>query len=223
MWSKDASHQLYNSKGVWRLAQDEVGIYYVSKPGAPSPGGGPPAAGPQNWEVGTMGEAPVPTSITHKNITAQCSCVHAVSCAACHNTGTGDDTYIPPTAVELVSCADEDVSHIKWQQLFVGGGSSNAGMLMTDGLCLDATSPSADASSATTAVNAAASTTMSATTRQRVQLKTLPAADDSTEGSGMVSEVRITVTATNGIDAAHINEIRLYGKDGLAPFPSKPK
>ena len=36
---------------------------------------------------------------------------------------------------------------------------------------------------------------------------------------GPLSEVRVTVTATNGIGQARINEIRLYGKDGLAPFP----
>ena len=38
-----------------------------------------------------------------------------------------------------------------------------------------------------------------------------------------LSEVRITVTATNGIAAAHVNEVRLYAEDGVAPFPAMPK
>ena len=35
-----------------------------------------------------------------------------------------------------------------------------------------------------------------------------------------VSAVRVNVTRTNGISRAHINEIRLYGVDGMSPFPS---
>ena len=35
-----------------------------------------------------------------------------------------------------------------------------------------------------------------------------------------VSAVRVNVTRTNGILRAHINEIRLYGVDGMSPFPS---
>ena len=38
---------------------------------------------------------------------------------------------------------------------------------------------------------------------------------------GPLSEVRVTVTATNGIAQAHINEIRLYDEDGITPFPAK--
>ena len=34
--------------------------------------------------------------------------------------------------------------------------------------------------------------------------------------------VRVTVTATNGIKNAHVNEIRLYEAEGEAPFPVKP-
>ena len=38
-----------------------------------------------------------------------------------------------------------------------------------------------------------------------------------------LAEVRVTVAATNGLDKAVINEIRLYGADGVAPFPVQPK
>ena len=34
-----------------------------------------------------------------------------------------------------------------------------------------------------------------------------------------VTEIRVTVTATNGIPNAHVNEIRLYDAAGVAPFP----
>ena len=34
-----------------------------------------------------------------------------------------------------------------------------------------------------------------------------------------VSKVRVTVTATNGVADARINEIRLYDAGGVAPFP----
>ena len=36
-----------------------------------------------------------------------------------------------------------------------------------------------------------------------------------------VSAVRITVTGTNGIANAVVNEVRLYDHDGTQPFPAK--
>jgi hypothetical protein len=35
-----------------------------------------------------------------------------------------------------------------------------------------------------------------------------------------VSELQLTVTATNGIPNAHVMEMRVYDKIGLTPFPS---
>ena len=37
----------------------------------------------------------------------------------------------------------------------------------------------------------------------------------------MTSRVRVTVTATNGIQDARILEVRIYDEDGLRPFPVK--
>ena len=36
-----------------------------------------------------------------------------------------------------------------------------------------------------------------------------------------LTEVRVTVTATNGVDKAMITEVRLYDNDGLASFPQQ--
>ena len=38
----------------------------------------------------------------------------------------------------------------------------------------------------------------------------------------MFNKVRVTVTATNGLANAHVVEVRLYGADGVAPFPAMP-
>mmetsp|Transcript_49095 Transcript_49095/g.123058 ORF Transcript_49095/g.123058 Transcript_49095/m.123058 type:complete len:793 (-) Transcript_49095:185-2563(-) len=38
-----------------------------------------------------------------------------------------------------------------------------------------------------------------------------------------VESLRLVVSATNGIPHAHVFEIRVYGKDGLTPFPAKPQ
>jgi len=38
-----------------------------------------------------------------------------------------------------------------------------------------------------------------------------------------VDAVRLNVTATNGYDHAHVNEVRLYGADGVSPFPKQPR
>jgi hypothetical protein len=38
-----------------------------------------------------------------------------------------------------------------------------------------------------------------------------------------MSNIRVTVTTTNGHPNAHINEVRLYDADGAAPFPQQPQ
>jgi hypothetical protein len=53
--------------------------------------------------------------------------------------------------------------------------------------------------------------------RQRVQMnnESMLVSD---EDAVSVSAIRVTVTATNGIKEARINEVRLYENDGVPPF-----
>jgi hypothetical protein len=61
--------------------------------------------------------------------------------------------------------------------------------------------------------------------KPRVNSREAAAAHDAKRARalGALSNVRVTVTATNGLSSAHINEIRLYGSDGVSPFPTQPK
>ena len=165
-------------------------MYYLSS----GSGAGPPSGGPANWVVESEGRSPVPTSITCDGVKAECSCVHAVPCAACHTTTTGGQKYIPPTAVELADCESSDeITHIEWLRLLVDGDGSSAGMLMSGGLCLAAPSVSE-----TTVLKVATTSVGSAGTerraQQRVQLK-LAALDGL--AAEELSEVRVTVTSTH--------------------------
>jgi hypothetical protein len=147
-----------------------------------------------------------------------CQCAHASPCAACHT-----DKYYPPAAVELWQC-DEKATHIRWTQLTVensiNGSDSHAtaaaaaaaatpkGLLMTNGLCLEV-------SKATAATAAAPAPAPAGPMTQRVQMKHphVPVLD-----AASVSAVRITVTGTNGIPEARINEVRLYDNEGIPPY-----
>lgn len=159
-----------------------------------------------------------------------CSCVHAVPCVACHSTGAGGQKYYSGTAVQLSDCATAGhTEHMEWQQLAVVGASSSAGMLMSGGLCLEAvptkTTPSLPVSSSdgdALAADAAAGVVPALPTRRRVNRREEAfAVREPAMALGPLSEVRVTVTATNGIAQAHINEIRLYDEDGITPFPAK--
>ena len=147
-------------------------------------------------------------SVTH------CQCVHAVGCAACHTTTTGGSAYVPPTSVELYTC-EASATHILWSKLILdaSGPSSKgaAGLLMADGLCL------AVSRNSTKLAKVPAAAAMAPT--QRVQMK--PPVS-SVAPAKSVSAVRVVVTATNGIEEARINEVRLYDAAGAAPFPAKP-
>ena len=138
-----------------------------------------------------------------------CECVHPVACTACH----GTDEYKAPTSVELYDCSAAGASHMKWSSLKVNDGSTPGaapqGLLMTGGLCLQAPANQ----SAVYAAPAPA---------QRVQAKS--AVDRRAEAASVsaVSSVLITVTATNGVADARINEVRLYDAGGVEPFPVKP-
>ena len=153
-----------------------------------------------------------------------CSCVHAVPCVACHSTGAGGQKYYSGTAVQLSDCATAGHTlHLEWQQLSVLGGSPNAGMLMSGGLCLEAvpttsttTTSDGDALAADAVVVPPPPMRLRVNRRQEASAVREPAV-----ALGPLSEVRVTVTATNGIGQARINEIRLYGEDGVAPFPAK--
>jgi hypothetical protein len=140
----------------------------------------------------------------------------------CHNTGTGGEKYYSGTAVELAECAAAQGSnHFEWQQLSVVGGAANAGMLMSGGLCLDTAARPAPES----ALAAAAGDTSNTLPMQpRVNPREEAAARDWKAAAllGLLSGVRVTVTTTNGVPNAHITEIRLYGEDGVSPFPIRP-
>ena len=139
-----------------------------------------------------------------------CECAHPVVCTACH----GTEVYTPPTSVELISCSN--ASHMHWSSLQVNDGRSQKGdagvMLMTGGLCLQA-----PASQNVTYADA----DDLAPAQQRVQAKTLLELAAEAAPAPKVGKVRVTVTATNGIADARINEIRLYDAEGVRPFPAK--
>jgi hypothetical protein len=152
------------------------------------------------------------TAIPHKSCTGSsagqsCECVHPVACTACH----GTDIYTPPTSVELWECIEG--THMKWSSLQVNDGHQDAGgvLLMTDGLCLQA--PTADDGRSVGSVSPAPP--------QRVQAKTAEDIAALRAPAPLVSKVRVTVTATNGISHARINEIRIYDASGVAPFPQQ--
>ena len=133
-----------------------------------------------------------------------------------HHTGTGGDKYYSGTAVELAICTH--TPYLEWQQLVVVGGTANTGMLMSGGLCLEA---AASAKPSETTLAAAAPPPILG---RRVNPRQATRQDlEATRALGLLAEVRVTVTATNGLANAHINEIRLYGEDGVAPFPIQPK
>ena len=103
-----------------------------------------------------------------------------------------------------------------WSSLQVNDGSlkGDAGvMLMTGGLCLQG--PASQHATYAGADEPAAP-------QQRVQPKTLLELAAEAAPAPRVDKVRVTVTATNGIGDARINEIRLYDVEGVRPFPTKP-
>ena len=145
-----------------------------------------------------------------------CECAHLVACAACH----GTDIYLPPASVELWECAAGPA--MDWSALQVqDGGQAKGALLMTAGLCLQA----ATAQSSAVTIDAKAAATPPGSQgqrrRQRVQLKTAQDLVAEAAPAPVVTKVRVTVTATNGVPDAHINEIRLYETHGVASFPQK--
>ena len=124
--------------------------------------------------------------------------------------------------MELTKCAAADhVTHIRWHQLeFNRGGDSNtpkAAMLMSDGLCLGLPPPKTSTPESAAAVAAAAGG--GAVQRPANDRVSLPSR---TPPPPPLSAVRVTVSATNGIPFAVINEVRLFDRLGEQPFPAKP-
>ena len=167
---------------------------------------GPPV--PSGWQVMGPGTAPAPRSVTCEGVGPEprrsCRCVHAVACAACHS-----EEYFPGTAVELADCA-ADVTHIRWLQLAVSGGDSKRAMLMSGGLCLGV--PAVAPGPVSTAG-------MNPVVRPSIDRSGAPAGTP----PALLSEIRVTVSATNGFDFAVINEVRLYDEGGTSPFPARPQ
>ena len=99
-----------------------------------------------------------------------------------------------------------------WSSLSVNDGraADRSVMLMTGGLCLQGPPDQKEVGHEPAPA-------------QRVQAKN--AQDVAAEAAAVpaVTAVRVTVTATNGIADARINEIRLYDAEGVAPFPRVPE
>ena len=57
----DAKHQIYRNDGVWRLAQQGHGLYYVAT--VDTGADGPPVAAKGYWSTDTDGKDPPPSSI----------------------------------------------------------------------------------------------------------------------------------------------------------------
>ena len=138
-----------------------------------------------------------------------CECAHPVACTACH----GGQKFLPPASVELYTCQTGD--DMDWSSLHVNdGGSKGGAMLMVGGLCLQAP---ADQEPVYEAAHVPAPA-------QRVQGKSVEdLAMEVAAPVPAVSKIRVTVTATNGIADARINEVRLYDAAGMISFPSKSK
>ena len=225
-FQKDASHMLHRFEGVWKLVKQDgqtPEIEYMSLtsglPGPPSEASG--------WQA-VAGQLPVPSAVKCQGgggaAGPMCSCVHAVACSTCHPTGTGAQTYFPGTSVELADCSAK-VTHIQWLQLeVVGGTKKGAAMLMSDGLCLGLPTEAGSDAAVTgrTAVPAVGAS------HPQPQLTRPSNADAVDAGRRLdrsppmpLTEVRVTVTATNGVDKAMITEVRLYDNDGLASFPQQ--
>ena len=212
MFAMDATHQLYRYGSMWHLGEMGTSVAYTATSGGLA---GPPV--PSGWQT-SAGIAPPPRSVTCQGAglepsQAHCSCVHAVACAACHS-----EEYFPKTSVELTDCA-ADVTHIRWRQLEISGDNSKgSAMLMSGGLCLGLPAPAAE--SVTVAGRAGAEPVWSG-------MAVRPSNDDRRAAPPGVlkplSEIRVTVSATNGIDVAVINEVRLYDQLGAQPFPVQPK
>ena len=120
---------------------------------------------------------------------------------------------------------DAKVTHLEWLQLAVRGASTepkNAAMLMSGGLCLSvpcAAGGEEEGSGRSGGGSAAAAAAVVANPPPRVGAP--PAAAVAAAGIKL-GEVRVSVTATNGHASAIVNEVRLYGVEGVAPFPVKP-
>eukprot|EP00039_Didymoeca_costata_P020965 m.342960 g.342960 ORF g.342960 m.342960 type:complete len:959 (-) comp22149_c0_seq1:157-3033(-) len=143
-----------------------------------------------------------------------CECVHPVACAACH----GTNEYTPPTSVELYMCSSGSYMQ-DWSALSVNDGrktnSTTDVMLMVGGLCLQA--PQAPT------IEEHVHNKPAPPRQQRVQPKSTKDIIMENTPAPPVQQIRVTVTATNGIEDARINEIRLYDAQGIAPFPTKPQ
>jgi hypothetical protein len=231
IYSKDGytADKLYQWKvdQEWKLGKFAKELYYEAK-GSSSV---PPAA--DQWKVVGKGMSPPPQSIVCRGMTPppptppgppkSCSCVHAVPCASCHATSSGQNgqKYYAGTAVELTDCAATgSTQHLEWQQLFVGSSNATAGMLMSGGLCLEAATHNSTDNTLVAATDVLLPPML---TKPRVNTRAAAATSDPQPSAlGPMSHVRVVVTRTNGIAAAHINEIRLYGSDGVAPFPTQP-
>ena len=114
-------------------------------------------------------------------------CVHPVACTACH----GAEAYRPPTSVELQACTAG--SHMQWSSLRVNDGQQNSSsevMLMSGGLCLQG--PMAHPS--------LAKPHSAPPTQQRVQPKSAEDYAAEAAPAPVVTKVRVTATATNGIE-----------------------
>jgi hypothetical protein len=114
-------------------------------------------------------------------------CVHPVACTACH----GAEAYKPPTSVELQACTAG--SHMQWSSLRVNDGQQNSSsevMLMSGGLCLQG--PMAHPS--------LAKPHSAPPTLQRVQPKSAEDYAAEAAPAPVVTKVRVTATATNGIE-----------------------
>jgi hypothetical protein len=214
----------------WRLGTLSVQEFYASKQ-THFDSDGPPAGGAGFWSAVGATHVPVPASITCDGsgggAVPSCSCVHAVSCAACHTA----EVYYPGTSVELAQCntnvAAGGTTHIQWLKLSVGGGNESgtpntSGMLMSGGLCLGMPTPGSSPGDEGNERNGDdEDATLPTVHRGSESMSSASSAVEVTAALVSVAKVRITVLATNGVDTAIINEVRLYGADGAAPFPKQ--
>eukprot|EP00040_Diaphanoeca_grandis_P039183 m.258359 g.258359 ORF g.258359 m.258359 type:complete len:885 (+) comp36477_c0_seq1:156-2810(+) len=176
-----------------------------------------------SWNASTQGsflKAAKQINCTVHTDNSTCQCAHITACTACHS----ENTVFPGSSVELWPC-HSDSADVSWSMLQVATGANKpglTGLLLTGGLCLDTKETISGPESTSTPTPTLSSIPTDgvagvASPPRKQRDRNTPAQSPPVS----VSAVRVTVTATNGIANAHINEIRLYDAKGVDPFPDR--
>lgn len=142
----------------------------------------------------------LPTAVPCYNYTGSCQCVKGV-------VPQGEPALPSGAAVELWDC-QSGLPELSFQQLNYADFNGSS-LLSAAGMCLAAQQPRAPALSQR-------DSSACSHNQHSLQLRGLLPQD-----AMLYDQIRVNVTATNGVPDAHILEVRLYDEAGKAPFPVK--